>query len=375
MTSAHDLTARLADLLRREHAALAEFLVALADFDAQRRWLELGYASLFYFLHRELGLSKSAAFQRMTAAQLIQKYPEIVEPLRDGRLCLSTVSEVSKVVTPENRSEVLARYFHLSKREAMAVSAELRPCEAAPHRVVVTAVRAPARLPLTPAPSPPALAGGEGSRERGCGAPGQGSREADLVVRPEEPAAPSIASRPPEGPPAPPRPPTQVAPPTPALSRLHVTVSRRFLEKPAAVKAALSHSQPGASEEELLEAGLDLLLERHAKRRGLVDKPRREPPPAKPEHVPAHVKRAVWARDGGRCQWPTHGGGVCGSTHQVELDHIVPRAKGGPSTVANLRLTCRVHNDLAAREVYGDAWMDRFTRGGARPSPEKPLSR
>jgi hypothetical protein len=50
---------------------------------------------LFYFLHRELGLSKSAAFQRMTAAQLIHKYPEVVEPLRDGRLCLSTVTEVS----------------------------------------------------------------------------------------------------------------------------------------------------------------------------------------------------------------------------------------------------------------------------------------
>ncbi len=289
----------------------------------------------------------------MTAAQLIQKYPEIVEPLRDGRLCLSTVTEVSKVITPENRGEVLARYFHLSKREAMAVSAELRPCEAAPHRVVVTPVRVPAAVPVLSLPAPGA-------------AP---------VVLPEEPAEPSIVSRA-ENPSAPPRPPpTQVAPLTADLSRLHVTVSRRFLEKLAAVKTALSHSHPGASEEELLEAGLDLVLERHAKRRGLVERPRREPPPAKPEHVPAHVKRAVWTRDGGRCQWPTHGGGVCGSTHQVELDHIVPRGRGGPSTVENLRLTCRVHNDLAAREVYGDAWMDRFTRGGARPSPEKPLSR
>jgi hypothetical protein len=103
MTSTRDLTARLADLLRRERAALAEFLVAVAVFDQERRWLELGYSSLFYFLCRELGLSKSAAFQRMTAAQLIQEYPEVIEPLRDGRLCLSTVTEVAKVITPENR--------------------------------------------------------------------------------------------------------------------------------------------------------------------------------------------------------------------------------------------------------------------------------
>jgi hypothetical protein len=147
MSSARDLTARLADLLRRERAALAEFLVALADFDRQRRWLELGHSSLFYFLHRELGLSKGAAFYRKTAAELIQKYPEVVEPLRDGRLCLTSVVELSKVITPENRDEILPRFFQLSKREAKAVSAELRPSEAAPHREVVT--------PFVPRPSLP----------------------------------------------------------------------------------------------------------------------------------------------------------------------------------------------------------------------------
>lgn len=85
MTSARDLSARLADLLRREHHALAEFLVALADFDRRRLWLDLGHASLFNFLHRELGLSKAAAFYRKAAAGLIQRFPEVVEPLRDGR--------------------------------------------------------------------------------------------------------------------------------------------------------------------------------------------------------------------------------------------------------------------------------------------------
>jgi hypothetical protein len=36
MTTARELSARLADLLRREHDALADFVVALADFDQQR---------------------------------------------------------------------------------------------------------------------------------------------------------------------------------------------------------------------------------------------------------------------------------------------------------------------------------------------------
>jgi hypothetical protein len=64
---------------------MADFLVALADFDRRRLWLELGHTSLFAFLHRELGLSAGAAYYRKTAAELIQRLPEVIEPLRDGR--------------------------------------------------------------------------------------------------------------------------------------------------------------------------------------------------------------------------------------------------------------------------------------------------
>ncbi len=105
-----------------------------------------------------------------------------------------------------------------------------------------------------------------------------------------------------------------------------------------------------------------------------MSKPRREPPPAKPDHVPAHVKRAVWKRDGGRCQWPVDGGGVCGSNHKVELDHVIPRARGGPPTIENTRLLCRVHNEYAASQVYGDEWMDRFTRRRSEEPLFGPLS-
>jgi len=109
-----DLLARLADLLRGERCSMTGFLVALAEFDARRCWIELGYASLFEFLHRELGLSKGTAFYRKTAAELIQRFPEIVAPLRDGRLCITAVHALSRAITPENRADVLPRFFHLS---------------------------------------------------------------------------------------------------------------------------------------------------------------------------------------------------------------------------------------------------------------------
>src|SRR6266498_3283930 len=140
MNTARVLTARLADLLAREHGDLADFLLALADFDRRRLWVELGYSGLFMFLHRELGLSKGAAYYRKVAAELIQRVPEMVEPLRDGRLCITSIAELAKVLTPENHREVLPRFFHRSRREAMEVTAELRPDPTPPRRDVVTKV-------------------------------------------------------------------------------------------------------------------------------------------------------------------------------------------------------------------------------------------
>ena len=160
----------------------------------------------------------------------------------------------------------------------------------------------------------------------------------------------------------------EIQPMTADSSRLHVTVSRRFLEKLEAARAALSHAHPGADARRSSRPASTCSSSGTRGGRGKTERPRREPPRSKPEHVPAHVKREVWDRDGGRCQWRLESGGICGSTHRVELDHVVARGRGGPSTPENLRLLCRVHNDLAARLVYGDAWMDTFTHGKAAPA-------
>jgi hypothetical protein len=68
------------------------------------------HASLFTFLTQRLGLSKAAAFFRMKAAELIRRHPDVIEPLRDGRLCLTTLASLARVLTDENRAEVLPRF-------------------------------------------------------------------------------------------------------------------------------------------------------------------------------------------------------------------------------------------------------------------------
>lgn len=333
MNDPRESTRRLADLLRREHAALADFLVALADFDRQRLWLQLGYPNLFEFLRRELGLSRGAAHYRKVAARLVQRFPEIVEPLRDGRLCFSSILELAKVLTDANRAEAIPRFFHCSKQEAKAVAVAILPAAVIPRREIVT------RLPAPPAAGSPA--------------------PAPTPVHPDELR------------PVHPEPRREVTVPlTPDQHRLHMTVSKQFLDKLDRARAGQSHVQAGASREQILEAALDLLLDQQARRRAEVKRPQKNPRPARPDHLTAATRRAVWSRDQGKCQWPVDGGGVCGSTTRLEVDHVVPRGRGGPSTVDNCRLLCDCHNDLAARQVYGDEWMDLFT--GRTGEPEAP---
>ena len=60
------------------------------------RYRQLGFASLFDFLHREIGLSRGSAYYRQVGARLVRRFPEVEGPIRDGRLCITTVSELAE---------------------------------------------------------------------------------------------------------------------------------------------------------------------------------------------------------------------------------------------------------------------------------------
>ncbi|ABC80634.1 HNH endonuclease [Anaeromyxobacter dehalogenans] len=363
MDNATEFTKRLIELLRSERHAMAEFLVALAEFDRRALWRERGHTSLFSFLRRELGLSAGAAQYRKTAAELIRRYPAVEAALRDGKLCLSSVCELAKVVTTETCAEILPRFYGLSSRDAAEVAASIRPVENPPRREVVVPLRAVSAPPAVVAPAAePVL-----FRAPELNAPSR----VEFVGHSESARSEPESAR---------SEPVELRAATPAgkpssvdwldsdQARMHLTVSKAFLKKLEAARDALSHSMPGASRENVLEAALDLLLDDRARRKGITARPQKNVRPSKPDHIPAHVRREVWARDGGRCTFVLPSGETCGSTHQLELDHVVLRARGGASTADNLRIRCRGHNLAEARRVFGDAFMDAYAarrRGGS----------
>jgi hypothetical protein len=84
---------------------------------------------------------------------------------------------------------------------------------------------------------------------------------------------------------------------------------------------------------------------RHSRRRP----PRRDAPRSR--YIPAAVRRAVWARDGGRCAF-VGAGGRCTERDFLELHHMVPFAAGGAANLDNLSLRCRPHNGFEAAAYF-----------------------
>jgi 5-methylcytosine-specific restriction endonuclease McrA len=313
LLEARSFHTRLVDLLRVEFSSLGAFLEALAEFDRLGLFRPLGYADLFSYLHRGLKLSRAAAHHRRAAAWLVERFPEVLAPIREGKLCFTTAAVLASVVTKENLAAVLPRFYGLSKQEALELAAELKPRPVVPTRTVVTRAE-PTRSVVTV----------------------EDVKTTGPEIRPGEQDMPRRDGER-----------TLVEPMTATASRMHLTVSREFLALLKRAKAGESHRAPGATDEQVLTTALELLIEKQGKRKA---------------SVPARVKRGVVKRDEGKCQWKLADGGICGATVRLEIDHLVPRGRGGPSTVDNCRVLCGPHNLEAARLAYGDEVMDRYAR-------------
>ncbi|PIP95858.1 MAG: hypothetical protein COW00_19515 [Bdellovibrio sp. CG12_big_fil_rev_8_21_14_0_65_39_13] len=58
----------------------------------------------------------------------------------------------------------------------------------------------------------------------------------------------------------------------------------------------------------------------------------------------ASLKRMVWTRAKAQCEFVSHEGRRCTSKYLLQIDHVIPKSKGGQDTPSNLRLLCANHN-------------------------------
>jgi 5-methylcytosine-specific restriction endonuclease McrA len=119
-----------------------------------------------------------------------------------------------------------------------------------------------------------------------------------------------------------------------------------------------------------------LVAELEKKKLGATTRRQRDPRrTSNRRHVPAHVRHAVWERDRGRCTFVSESGRRCPAESSVEYDHIDPIARGGESTVENVRLRCHSHNQYAAEVMFGAGFMDEKREEARRAAQAKKHAR
>ena len=356
-----ELTSRLYSLRAAERQLLVEFLAYLGELDARKTFLELGFKSTFAFCTDHLGLTRSSAYRRTTAARLMVRFPVVAEYLGDGRLGLTTLVELRDVLCEENLTSVLGRAAGRTEDEVKVLVAALNPRPAPadllrrlPERLAVTTSSAAPELPAVAASSaaPPLTASAP------AGAAGSGPALLSPAGAPKGPELDRGRARS-----------ARIEPISEELRVLRMTVGRQFVQDLEAVRDALSHQIPDRGLEAVLHECIRRTLLEVARRRTGGDKSRTdvaaEIPKPRGRGIPAAVRKAVWRRDQGSCAFVSADGRRCGSTYQLELHHVQAFAKGGPATAANISIRCSGHNGLHADKDFGAEKMARMTRGQA----------
>ena len=138
--------------------------------------------------------------------------------------------------------------------------------------------------------------------------------------------------------------------------RLTVEIADETYDKLHRATDLLRHAVPGGDIAQVLDRALASLLRDLERTKWAATNAPREPRELTPtsRHIPAAVKRAVRQRDKSRCAfvgWQ----GRCDATAFLEFHHIKPFAPGGRSTIDNIELRCRAHNQREAELFFGEA--------------------
>ena len=315
-----ELLAAVHSLVQRSNELMADLLAHLAEVDQRRLYLDLGFPSLHAYCTSALGMCESTAGRRITAARVCRKFPDVLTRVAKGDLHLSAVCSLSPHLDWNNAPELIDICSNQSRRKVEEILA--------------------ARFP-----------------------------RAD--VREKVRLEPLSVDR----------------------YGLHFTIDAEALEELEKVRALARHRLPDGKLSELFKLAMRTLRLDLEKQRFSVGKKRRTrkaaaplapsgggeagavraetaaaeemvahppaevPKEATPRRPSAEVAREVYERDEGQCTFIAPDGRRCGAREFVEYDHIEPHACGGEPTAANLRLRCRAHNQLYARQCYGDHHM------------------
>jgi 5-methylcytosine-specific restriction endonuclease McrA len=330
-----ELLAHRPVLLTRERAATAELIAYLAEIERRRLYLEQACSSLRSFCIERLGYSEDEASKRVRVAHLARVLPSVLDELRSGAIHLTGLFLLAPYLTVHNADALLGEARGLSRRAIQQLIARWFPRPDVPARI--DPVASQSALPLGQA---------------GSGRPG-------AAIGPGTDKAPTRA---------------ELEPLSASSYRVEFTAGQELYAEIEQAQELLSHVLRRGDLPALFGRAIKALIEKEVRRRrgaGRKRQGRAQKPGSR--HVPVEVKAEVWRRDESQCTFVDAEGRRCSARHFLTIEHVQPYACGGPPTVDNLCLLCSSHNARTARQVFGEAHIEKKRRE-RKPHdvPEKP---
>ena len=120
----HSLTMSAA---KSEKSATLVLLEHLAEIDRRRLYAEMGFPSLWIYVHELLGYSESQTSERVSAMRLMVKIPEVKKELEAGKISLTSTAKLATHVRRERtgNTETLALLNEISGKTSREVDQHL----------------------------------------------------------------------------------------------------------------------------------------------------------------------------------------------------------------------------------------------------------
>ena len=392
----NELVKKLEKLGGTERELLVKMLGYLIEVERRELYLPRGYRSLYEFCTGHLKYSGASASRRIAAARCMKKYPRIAGMLLRGEINLSVLNLVADMLTKENCRDILSGIKGRSYRDVRRLVARYNPEEEIRDRVKPVYIKT--ELEIVSEGDPDTKKGGEKcssdvGRAGSLESTGYGGIFNDSVQGGQREVV------------------------FEEKYELRFAVDPEFMEKIERLRALVSNRCKKKPDfETLFELAIDYYLDRHspegrirrkerraearerraeARERRAVDRSEKAKNSSKKSlseaairsekrgshkksrakkkntsnskqsrYIPQSVRDEVYTRDGGRCTYVGTNGKRCPEDNYLQVDHIVPFARGGKNTVNNLRLLCPRHNMFVAEKEYGKKHMMQFRRRG-----------
>ncbi|OFZ17667.1 MAG: hypothetical protein A2Z20_00420 [Bdellovibrionales bacterium RBG_16_40_8] len=314
-----------------ERKITVEVIRLLEEVNSRNLHLERGYGSLIEYCIRDLGYSESSAYRRVAAMRVAKEIPQVTEALTEGRLSLVVVAQ--------------AHTFFKKTAKSKTELGEDKKCE------VFKALEQ------------------------------KSAREAEKILLHLLPdlAANEIPKE-------------KIKAVTAEYTQVTMVLHEKLRLKLEELKSLFSHKNSNPSYSELVELladfalkklkpepariGVETIIESNVKlktqRNTNAGAALRHNISADAEisvdgcgvrkHISKSLRVEVWRRADHRCTYTDLiTGRRCESKFQLQVEHIVPVAKGGTNDLQNLELLCAAHNKLRAIQTFGRSHMQQFT--------------